>query len=112
MSIVLQTEAPPLSRDPSGALRIGESRVLLEIVIRAFEDGVPPEAIAHRYPTATLADIYAVIAYYLRHREEVEAYLEERNLAANRVRERIESRQGDLADLRRRLLGRRRTAEG
>jgi hypothetical protein len=26
----------------------------------------------------TLADIYAVIAYYLRHREEIEAYLDAR----------------------------------
>jgi len=26
-----------------------------------------------RYPTATLADIYAVIAYYLRHRDEIDA---------------------------------------
>ena len=39
---------------------------------------LPPEAIAQRYPTATLADIYAVVAYYLRHRQEFEAYLAER----------------------------------
>jgi uncharacterized protein (DUF433 family) len=44
-------------------------------VIRAFQDGATPETIAQRYTTATLADIYAVIAYYLRHREDVEAYL-------------------------------------
>jgi uncharacterized protein (DUF433 family) len=49
--------------------------VLVELVIRAFQDGATPEAIAQRYPTATLADIYAVIAYYLRHRQELDAYL-------------------------------------
>ena len=65
MELVLQTEAPPLHQDPSGALRIGNSRVLLELVIHAFEDGATPETIAQQYPTATLSDIYSVIAYYL-----------------------------------------------
>ena len=53
----------------AGGLRVGRSRVLLELVIRAFQDGATPEAIVQRYPTTTLADIYAVVAYYLRHRE-------------------------------------------
>jgi uncharacterized protein (DUF433 family) len=109
MEILIQIEAPPLRRDASGALRIGQSRVLLELVIRAFEDGATPEAIAQRYSTATLADIYAVIAYYLRHREDIEAYLAEREQRAQELRQRIESHQGDLADLRSRLLARRLT---
>src|SRR5262245_31613112 len=106
MDIILQTEAPPLRRDASGALHIDRSRVLLELVIRAFQDGATPEVIAHRYPSATLADIYAVIAYYLRHREDIEAYLAEREQQAQEVRQCIESHQGDLADLRARLLAR------
>ena len=65
MAINIQPEAPPLRQDASGAFRVGSSRVLVELVIRAFQDGATPEAIAQRYPTATLADIYAVIAYYL-----------------------------------------------
>jgi uncharacterized protein (DUF433 family) len=104
MTIIIQPEAPPLHQDASGALRVGASRVLVELVIRAFQDGATPEAIAQRYPTATLADIYAVIAYYLRHRQELEAYLAEREQQAQEVRQRIERHQGDLADLRRRIL--------
>ena len=91
MEIILQSEAPPLRQDASGALRVGHSRVLVELVVRAFQGGATPEAIAQRYPTATLADIYAVIAYYLRHRE------------------RIEGRQGHLADLRDRMPARQRS---
>ncbi len=106
MEMVLQTEAPPLRRDTSGVLRIGKSRVLLGLVIRAFEDGATPETIAQQYPTATLADIYSVIAYYLRHRNEVDAYLKERERQAAAVRRRIESKQGDLAEVRNRLLAR------
>ncbi len=110
MDIVLQAEAPPLRRDSSGGLRIGTSRVLLELVIHAFEDGATPEAIAQRYPTATLADIYSVLAYFLRHQEEIKAYLAKREQKAEEVRKRIESEQQDLADLRKRLLARQRTA--
>lgn len=106
MAINIQPEAPPLREDGSGALRVGTSRVLVELVIRAFQDGVEPEAIAQRYPTASLPDVYAVVAYYLRHREELETYLAERERQGQAVRQRIESRQGDLADLRRRLLAR------
>lgn len=110
MDIVLQAEAPPLRRDSSGGLRIGTSRVLLELVIYAFGDGATPEAIAQRYPTATLADIYSVLAYYLRHQEESKAYLERRRQKAEDVRKRIESEQQDLAELRKRLLARQRAA--
>jgi uncharacterized protein (DUF433 family)/predicted nuclease of predicted toxin-antitoxin system len=112
MEISLQVEAPPLRQDASGALRIGHSHVLLELVIRAFQDGATPEAIAQRYSTATLADIYAAIAYYLRHREAMEAYLAEREQLAQEVRQRLANHQGDLADLRGRLLARQRRAWG
>lgn len=112
MELIFIPETPPLRRDTSGALRIGRSRVLVELVIRAFQDGATPETIAQRYPTATLADIYAVVAYYLRHREEMEAYLMEREQQAQEVRVHIASRQGDLANLRERLLTRQRDAQG
>lgn len=111
MALPLQVEAPPLRRDESGALRIGQSRVLLELVIQAFEDGATPETIAQRYPKATLADIYAAIAYYLRHQVEVQNYLEEREQQAVEVRQRIESWQGDLADIRARILARGKKAD-
>ena len=110
MEMVLQTEAPPIYRDSSGALRVGNSRVLLELVIRAFEDGATPETIAQQYSTTTLVDVYGVIAYYLRNRTEVNSYLAAREYQAEAVRERIERRQGDLAELRKRLLARKAVA--
>ncbi len=104
MSLTIQTDVPPLRPETSGALRVGNSRVLMELVIHAFQDGATPETIVHRYPTTTLADVYAVIAYYLRHRAEIEGYLAERERLAGEVRRRVEGRQGDLGDIRRRLL--------
>jgi uncharacterized protein (DUF433 family) len=96
---------------PDGAYlahrRVGGSRVLLELVIRAFEDGATPEAIVHRYATLTLADVYAVVAYYLRHRGEVDAYLARREVTASELRRRVEADQGDLSEIRARMLARR-----
>ena len=103
----VQTEAPPLNEDASGALRVGSSRVLLEIVVRAFQDGATPETIVQRYSTLELPDVYAVLAYYLRHSNEVEEYLAQREQKAKQVRQRIESQQCDLSEIRARLLTRR-----
>ena len=107
MAFTAQAEAPPLHEDASGALRVGESRVLLELVIRAFQDGATPETIVERYATLALGDVYAVIAYYLRHRGEIEEYLAGRERKAEEVRQRIEDQQGDLSEIRARLLARR-----
>ncbi len=107
MTFAVQPESPPLRQDAAGALRIGSSRVLLELVIRAFQDGATPESIIQRYSTISLTDAYAVIAYYLRHRREVEGYLAQREQKAEDVRQRIESQQGDLSEIRARLLAQR-----
>lgn len=104
MVLTIQAELPPLREEADGALRVGSSRVLVELVLRAFQDGATPETIAQRYPSAPLADIYAVIAYYLRHRAELDDYLLRRERRADEVRSRIEAHQRDLADLRQRIL--------
>lgn len=107
MAFTAKIDAPPLREDAAGALRVGDSRVLLELVIRAFQDGATPETIVQRYSTLALSDVYAVIAYYLRHRDEIEEYLVQREQKAEETRQRIESQQGDLSEIRTRLLARR-----
>jgi uncharacterized protein (DUF433 family) len=104
MTFTVQSEAAPLREDAAGALRVGGSRVLLELVIRAFQDGATPETIVQRYPTLALSDVYAVIAYYLRHPSEIDGYLARREHEAEAVRQRITSQQGDLSEIRARLL--------
>lgn len=109
MAFTIQLEAPPLREDADGALRVGHSRVLLELVIRAFQDGATPETIVQRYSALTLPEVYAVVAYYLRHQVDVEAYLSRRDQKAEEVRRRTEDQQGDLSQIRARLLARRQT---
>lgn len=103
MSVVIQTEAPPIRQDESGALRVGDSRVLLELVIEEFQDGATPEMIVQQYDSLALSDVYAVIGYYLRHREEIQLYLDQREQRGRELRKRIEDKQRDLGDIRRRL---------
>jgi hypothetical protein len=43
-----------------------------------FLEGSPPEDIVDQFPTLDLADVYDVIAYYLRHRQDLDAYLADR----------------------------------
>jgi uncharacterized protein (DUF433 family) len=101
---MLEKEAPPLKEDQSGAIRIGRSRVLLELVIHAFQDGASPESIVQRYPTLSLSDTYSTIGYYLRHQEEIQHYLQHREQVAEVVREKISGIQADAAEIRVRLL--------
>ena len=104
MSLVLEREMPPLHEDATGAIRVGNSRVLLETVIRAFQDGASPESIVHRYSTLSLSDVYNTIGYYLRHQDAVEAYLSQRERLAEAVQQRLSSIQPDLSLIRSRLL--------
>ena len=75
MALTLHTDPVPLWIDEYGVARVGDSQVLLDIVIREFNNGAEPEAIAQGFPTLNLADVYGVIAYYLRHRKEIDDYL-------------------------------------
>lgn len=104
MSLVLEREVPPLHEDETGAVRVGNSRVLLEIVIRAFQDGAAPESIVNRYDTLSLSDVYNTIGYYLRHMNAVEAYLSRRAQLAESVQQRLSATQPDVRLIRSRLL--------
>lgn len=75
----------PLHTDEHGAIRIGSTRVLLELVIHAYFMGETPEGIVESYPSLTTSDVYAVIGYYLANREEIDAYVRQRDEQADQV---------------------------
>jgi uncharacterized protein (DUF433 family) len=82
----------PLQMEDDGVLRVGGTRVRLDTVIGAFNQGCAAEEILLKYPSLKLTDIYAVITYYLWHREEVDAYLDQRGRRAEQIRQENEAR--------------------
>jgi uncharacterized protein (DUF433 family) len=85
------TMTVPLRTDEHGAIRVGNTRVLLELVIHAYYMGETPEGIVDSYPTLTTSDVYAIIAYYLAHREEIDTYVRQRDERAEQIIRDIEA---------------------
>lgn len=105
MAFSIHADVPPLRQTENGVVRIANTRIPLERVVRAFLDGMTPEQIAHDFDVLKVEDVYAVVNYYLHHREEVDAYMAEAEKDAARIRDEIE-KQFDSADIRARLLAR------
>jgi uncharacterized protein (DUF433 family) len=110
MSLVTDAPPVPLRTDEHGVMRVGKTRVPLDTVVFAFNQGSTPEEIVMSYPTLDLGDVYAVVNYYLHNRAEVDAYLSQREAEAARAREENEKR-FPQAGIRDRLLARRSQSE-
>ena len=76
-----------------GTIRVGSSRVLLELVVHHFKQGATAEQIQHSFPSLTLREVYGAIFYYLEHTEEVEAYLAGQERQAEDVERTVRSAQ-------------------
>src|SRR6266702_8079560 len=81
----------PLREDQGGVVRVGNSRVSLDLIVEQYENGMSPEDMVRAYDSLDLAAVHAVIAYYLRHREEVRTYLKKRADEAETLRAKIEA---------------------
>ena len=107
MSLTLEATQPlPLALGEDGIIRVGGTRVTLDTVAEAFQQGATPEEIQQQYPTLSLADIYSAISYILRHSEKVAEYLEIRTKQHLAVKKENTVR-FNTSGLRQRLLSRR-----
>ena len=100
-------ERVPIHTDADGVVRIAGTRVTLDTLVTAFDAGATAEEFAQQYSSISLADVYSVIAYYLRHKTEVSAYLHKRQEQVATVREEVE-RRFPPSGIRERLIARRR----
>lgn len=98
-------ETIPLRTDAHGTIRVGNTRVTLSTVISCFDRGATPEAIVDSFNTLKLDDVYCVIGYYLRHEEEVKAYLKKERQEGEALQKSIEA-ELPPSPLRKRLLKR------
>jgi len=99
-------DAMPLLTGKDGVVRVSGTRVTLDTITAAFRDGATPEEIAQQYPSVPLADVYQVVGYFLRHSQEIDAYLHRRIRDSKAVRAQNE-RRWDPDCVRDRLLARR-----
>jgi uncharacterized protein (DUF433 family) len=105
MMLKLVAQSLPLKTNADGVMLVGKTRVTLDTVVAAFDRGATAEEIVHRYPSLKLADVYAVIAFYLNHQQETEIYLQQRKQQAQVIRQTNESKL-DPQVMRDRLLAR------
>ncbi|TWU25806.1 DUF433 domain-containing protein [Bythopirellula polymerisocia] len=106
MPLPIQADLPPLCESQDGVVRIAGTRIPLERVVRAFCAGATPEQIAQDFDVLSLEVVYAVINYYLHHRQEVDAYLATADEEAAE-RKAISQERFDPTGVRARLLAKR-----
>ncbi len=104
-ALPLNADRPPLRVDDGGAVRVGKSRISLDLVVEQYENGMTPEEMVRAYDTLVLADVHAVIGYYLRHGDEVRKYLKRREEQAQALQATIEAEHPPIS--REELLARR-----
>jgi uncharacterized protein (DUF433 family) len=109
--LLLSDQPVPLWTDDGGVIRIANTRVSFDSVVCAYQQGATVEQIYEDFPTLDLADIHFVIAYYLRHPEDVNEYLAQQRDNSEKLRAQIESDPGTQL-IRSRLLERRAKRNG
>lgn len=82
----------PLRMDDHGSIHVSNTRITLDTVIARHLQGDSPEAIHEGFPTIPLADLYAVIAYYVAQHDAIDDYLARRTTEAETRRREVESR--------------------
>ena len=84
-------------QEEDGTARLVGSRIPIDTLVGAFKKGATAEQIQDSFPSLSLREIYSVIAYYLEHQDDVDAYLKERREQADALRNDIEAQQDTTA---------------
>ncbi|CAN5841087.1 hypothetical protein BH20ACI4_BH20ACI4_26520 [soil metagenome] len=87
------TQKVPLTLWQDGTIRVKGTRLLIDMIVNAHNRGECPEEIFESFPSDiyTVADIYSIIAYYLRNKSKIDRYLAKREKEAEKIWEKIEA---------------------
>jgi uncharacterized protein (DUF433 family) len=109
---IIHPDPVPLRVDETGTIRVANTRITLDVLLGYLLRGVTPEQVVSQewYPTLGLADVHGVLAYYYRHKPELDEYLKCRREAGEARQEEIEATQPTFADVSARLLNKRNAA--
>ena len=91
MTITLVADPLPLRVDETGVIRVGQSRITLDVLLQYWRLGMSPHEITRGLDTLSLADVHGALAYYYRHQSEMDDYLRRREEEAEKLRQEIET---------------------
>jgi uncharacterized protein (DUF433 family) len=75
--ILEPTTTVPLREDAHGVIRVSGTRVTLLTFMHAWLNGSSAEEIVEQFPALRLDDVHAVLAFVLRHRDQIDAFMRE-----------------------------------
>lgn len=87
-----------VARTRHGGYRIAGTRVSLDSIIHAYWAGQSAEAIVPDFPTLTVEQVYAAIAFYLRNREALDEYMKGQEQEWEAFRRECDERNRDLRE--------------
>ncbi|MEK6259711.1 MAG: DUF433 domain-containing protein [Planctomycetota bacterium] len=93
-----QTTMEYVEQTVDGGWRLTDSRVSFDSVIHGYWDGRSPEAIAEEFPSLSVEQVYGAIAYYLRHRAEIDRYLDDQSERWRQLQLDSQTQHGPLLD--------------
>jgi uncharacterized protein (DUF433 family) len=76
--------------DEHGVMRVGNTRIPLDSVVAAFQQGHSAETIQQQYPALNLEEVYGTITFILANPEKVSEYLKQQQQVWEQWREKSE----------------------
>jgi uncharacterized protein (DUF433 family) len=107
--MTIHPDPVPLRVDETGTIRVGNTRITLDVLLGYLLGGTRPEQVvsAEWYPALSLADVHGVLAYYYRHQAELDEYLRRRREESDQRQKEIEATRPGFAEVKARLLAQR-----
>ena len=90
------TDGVPL-HDPDDNVRVIGSRVTLHTIVGRFNQGNTVDEIHEGFPSVSMEQINAIIAWYLKNRADVDEYIREIDEEGEKLRREIESWPANIA---------------
>lgn len=91
--ILETTQKVPLTLWKDGTIRVKGTRLLIDMIVDAHNRGECPEEIFDSFPSDVynIADIYSIIAYYLKNKSKIDKYLANREKDAEKFWKKLEA---------------------
>lgn len=96
MSIIQVEPVTYAHQTPQGSWRVTGSRVSLDSVIHAHNEGRTAAQIVASFPSLSLEQVHGAIAFYLRNQPILDAYLREQQNLWEQTRQESEARNRDV----------------